>query len=95
MHFCWETNIYKESEKSYDDVWILNCPMIIFTDSLFRYLFNNNTPSRNFFQLEHSIGRAVFTSTEAEPERTFRLKAAVSLSPEEEETEAHGAVLGP
>ena len=32
MHFCWETNI--ESEKSYDGYQILNCPMIIFTDSV-------------------------------------------------------------
>ena len=32
MHFCWKTNI--ESEKSYDCSQILNCPMIIFTDSV-------------------------------------------------------------
>ena len=64
---------------------ILNCPMIIFTDSFSRYhLFNNNTPSaefcrHNFFQFQHSI--EFFTSTEAEPDSTFRLKAADILSP--------------
>lgn len=58
MHFCWETNT--ESERVMTAALILNCPMIIFTDSFSRYhLFNNNTPSaefcrHNFFQFEHS-----------------------------------------
>ena len=93
MHFCGETNT--ESER----VMILNCPMIIFTDSFCRYhLFNNNTSSaefcrHNFFQFEHIPSHWVFTSTEAEPDRTFRLKAAEILSPGPEEA-WHGAVAG-
>ena len=93
MHFCGETNT--ESER----VMILNCPMIIFTDSSCRYhLFNNYTSSaefcrHNFFQFEHIPSHWVFTSTEADPDRTFRLKAADILSPGPEEA-WHGAVAG-
>ena len=97
MHFCGETNT--ESERVMTGPLILNCPMIIFTDSFCRYhLFNNYTSSaefcrHNFFQFEHIPSHWVFTSTEADPDRTFRLKAADILSPGPEEA-WHGAVAG-
>ena len=91
MHFCWETNI--ESEKSYDGSQILNCPpMIIFTDSVLWYLFNNRL-IKLFFPTWAAF-RRVFTSTEAEPDITFRLKAPGILSPEPDMWPWHGAVEG-